>query len=144
MPRWAGTLPTERAPWQFWNGPAPPRGSGARRRPDARPLLLRRRPDGIGQGAYLFMTFALGAAMLLPAYGVSLAVEGGFPLTAATAGRLLPNGVLSSAVAFFTWNKAVAPPAPESSTTCSRSAWRCCRTRSWARAPEPSKWCAWR
>ncbi|TSB23136.1 CbtA family protein [Streptomyces benahoarensis] len=31
--------------------------------------MLRRRPDGIGQRAYLFMTFALGAAMLLPAYG---------------------------------------------------------------------------
>ncbi|GAA3175661.1 DMT family transporter [Streptomyces ramulosus] len=70
--------------------------------------LLRRRPDGIGQRAYLFMTFALGAAMLLPAYGVSLAVEGGFPLTAATAGPLLYIGVLSSAVAFFTWNKAIA------------------------------------
>ncbi|MCB5906695.1 DMT family transporter [Streptomyces sp. SF28] len=70
--------------------------------------LLRRRPDGIGQLAFLFTTFALGAAMLLPVYGVSLAVEGGFTPTAGTVGPLLYIGVLSSAVAFFTWNKAIA------------------------------------
>ncbi|MFE6689873.1 DMT family transporter [Streptomyces sp. NPDC057743] len=70
--------------------------------------LLRRRPEGIGQLAFLFMTFALGAAMLVPAYGISLAVEGGFPLTAGTVGPLLYIGVCSSAVAYFTWNKAIA------------------------------------
>ncbi|MFG2892831.1 DMT family transporter [Streptomyces sp. NPDC048248] len=70
--------------------------------------LLRRRPDGISGLSFLFMTFALGAAMLLPAYGVSLAVEGGFDLTASTVGPLLYIGVLSSAVAYFTWNKAIA------------------------------------
>ncbi|MFH8573134.1 DMT family transporter [Streptomyces sp. NPDC017993] len=70
--------------------------------------MLRRRPEGIGGLSFLFMTFALGAAMLLPAYGVSLAVEGGFDLTASTAGPLLYIGVLSSAVAYFTWNKAIA------------------------------------
>ncbi|WP_407555781.1 DMT family transporter [Streptomyces sp. Pv4-95] len=70
--------------------------------------LLRRRPGGISGLSFLFMTFALGAAMLLPAYGVSLAVEGGFALTAATVGPLLYIGVLSSAVAYFTWNKAIA------------------------------------
>lgn len=70
--------------------------------------LLRRRPEGIDQLAFLFMTFALGAAMLIPAYGVSLVVEGGFTPTAATVGPLLYIGVLSSAVAYFTWNKAIA------------------------------------
>ncbi|MFG2207614.1 DMT family transporter [Streptomyces sp. NPDC048638] len=70
--------------------------------------LLRRRPDGIGGLAFLFMTFALGAALLAPAYGVSLAVQGGFEPTAGTVGPLLYIGILSSAVAYFTWNKAIA------------------------------------
>ncbi|MFH9247681.1 DMT family transporter [Streptomyces lydicus] len=70
--------------------------------------LLRRRPEGIGGVAFLFMTFALGAAMLLPAYGVSLAAEGGFAPTAGTVGPLLYIGICSSAVAYFTWNKAIA------------------------------------
>lgn len=70
--------------------------------------LLRRRPQEISGLAFLFMTFALGAAMLTPAYGVSLAVEGGFTPGAATVGPLLYIGVLSSAVAYFTWNKAIA------------------------------------
>ncbi|QHC26718.1 EamA family transporter [Streptomyces sp. GS7] len=70
--------------------------------------LLRRRPREIGGLSFLFTTFALGAAMLLPAYAISLATEGGFALTAGTAGPLLYVGVLSSAVAYFTWNKAVA------------------------------------
>ena len=70
--------------------------------------LLRRRPQEIGGLAFLFMTFALGAAMLLPAYAVSLGVQGGFALTAGTVGPLLYIGVLSSAVAYFTWNKAIA------------------------------------
>ncbi|MFI1616308.1 DMT family transporter [Streptomyces lydicus] len=70
--------------------------------------LLRHRPEGIGGVAFLFMTFALGAAMLLPAYGVSLAAEGGFAPTAGTVGPLLYIGICSSAVAYFTWNKAIA------------------------------------
>ncbi|MEU9503736.1 DMT family transporter [Streptomyces sp. NPDC048196] len=71
-------------------------------------VLLRRRAEGIGGMSFLFMTFALGAAMLLPAYGVSLAAEGGFAPTAQTVGPLLYIGVFSSAVAYFTWNKAIA------------------------------------
>ncbi|MEU9119456.1 DMT family transporter [Streptomyces sp. NPDC048506] len=70
--------------------------------------LLRRRPQELGGVPFLFMTFALGAAMLLPAYGVSLAVEGGFAPTAGTVGPLLYIGICSSAVAYFTWNKAIA------------------------------------
>nr|WP_260693394.1 EamA family transporter [Streptomyces sp. BHT-5-2] len=70
--------------------------------------LLRRRPEGIGQLSFLFMTFALGAAMLVPAYAVSRTVEGGFPVTTGTVGPLLYIGVCSSAVAYFTWNKAIA------------------------------------
>ncbi|MFF8829627.1 DMT family transporter [Streptomyces sp. NPDC015131] len=70
--------------------------------------LLRRRPAGLGGPAFLFATFALGALMLLPAYGISLAVQGGFPPTAGTVGPLVYVGVFSSALAFFAWNKAVA------------------------------------
>ncbi|WP_428954663.1 DMT family transporter [Streptomyces sp. cg35] len=70
--------------------------------------LLRRRPQEIGGVAFLFATFVLGALMLLPAYGVSLAVQGGFEARPGTVGPLLYVGVVSSAVAFFAWNKAIA------------------------------------
>ncbi|MBT2505262.1 DMT family transporter [Streptomyces sp. ISL-98] len=70
--------------------------------------LLRRKPDGLGGLAFLFSTFVLGALMLLPAYAVSLAVQGGFEPTTGTVGPLLYVGVFSSAVAFFAWNKAIA------------------------------------
>ncbi|MCP3817761.1 DMT family transporter [Streptomyces sp. A3M-1-3] len=70
--------------------------------------LLRRKPAELGGLAFLFATFVLGALMLLPAYGVSLAAQGGFEPTAGTVGPLLYVGVFSSAVAFFAWNKAVA------------------------------------
>ncbi|MFE7596337.1 DMT family transporter [Streptomyces sp. NPDC057494] len=69
--------------------------------------LLKRRPAELGGLAFLFTTFALGALMLLPAYGVSLAVQGGFEPTTGTVGPLVYVGLLSSAVAFFAWNKAV-------------------------------------
>ncbi|MFD3942339.1 DMT family transporter [Streptomyces sp. NPDC058579] len=70
--------------------------------------LLRRRPAELGGLAFLFTTFVLGALMLLPAYSVSLAVQGGFEPTAGTVGPLVYVGVLSSAVAFLAWNKAIA------------------------------------
>ncbi|MFB7648728.1 DMT family transporter [Streptomyces sp. NPDC056084] len=70
-------------------------------------VLLRRRPAELGSLTFLLSTFVLGALMLAPAYGVSLAVQGGFEVRAATVGPLLYVGVLSSAVAFFAWNKAI-------------------------------------
>ncbi|MFF4499926.1 DMT family transporter [Streptomyces sp. NPDC001401] len=69
--------------------------------------LLRRRPAQLGSTAFLFTTFLLGAAMLLPAQAVSLSVQGGFTPTSGTVLPLLYVGVASSAVAFFAWNKAV-------------------------------------
>ncbi|KOU40618.1 membrane protein [Streptomyces sp. WM6378] len=71
-------------------------------------VLLKRRPAELGPLAFLFTTFVLGALMLAPVYGVSLAVQGGFAATPGTVGPLLYVGVLSSAVAFFAWNKAIA------------------------------------
>lgn len=69
--------------------------------------LLRRRPAELGGLAFLFCTFVLGALMLAPVYGVSLAVQGGFEARPGTVGPLLYVGVFSSAVAFFAWNKAI-------------------------------------
>ncbi|MEU3664149.1 DMT family transporter [Streptomyces sp. NPDC032940] len=69
--------------------------------------LLRRRPAGLDGSAFLFTTFLAGTVMLLPAQGVSLAVQGGFTPTAGTVLPLLYVGVASSAVAFFAWNRAI-------------------------------------
>ncbi|MET7699348.1 DMT family transporter [Streptomyces sp. NPDC005485] len=69
--------------------------------------LLRRRPAELTGPAFLFATFALGTAMLLPAYALSVGVQGTFTPTTATVGPLVYVGVLSSAVAFFAWNKAI-------------------------------------
>ncbi|MER7463519.1 DMT family transporter [Streptomyces sp. NPDC097981] len=69
--------------------------------------LLRRRPAELGGPSFLITTFVLGALMLAPAYAVSVTVQGGFEVTAGTGGMLLYVGVMSSAVAFFAWNKAV-------------------------------------
>ncbi|MFI5804534.1 DMT family transporter [Streptomyces sp. NPDC051561] len=69
--------------------------------------LLRRKPAELGGLAFLFCTFVLGALMLAPVYGVSLAVQGGFEFRTGTVGPLLYVGVFSSAVAFFAWNKAI-------------------------------------
>ncbi|GHC42916.1 membrane protein [Streptomyces flavofungini] len=69
--------------------------------------LLRRRPAEISGLPFLFATFVLGALMLLPVFLVNLVVQGGFEPTAATVSPLLYVGVVSSAVAFFAWNKAI-------------------------------------
>lgn len=69
--------------------------------------LLRRRPAELTGLTFLFATFALGTAMLLPAYAMSVSAEGTFAPTPATVGPLLYVGVASSAVAFFAWNKAI-------------------------------------
>ncbi|MFI8276429.1 DMT family transporter [Streptomyces sp. NPDC085929] len=69
--------------------------------------LLKRKPAQLGGLAFLITTFVLGALMLAPAYAVSVTVQGGFEVTAGTGGMLLYVGVMSSAVAFFAWNKAV-------------------------------------
>ncbi|MGW0467675.1 DMT family transporter [Streptomyces sp. NPDC003027] len=70
--------------------------------------LLKRKPTEIDPLAFLLTTFVLGALMLLPAYAISLALQGGFEPSTGTVGPLLYVGVLSSAVAFFAWNKAIA------------------------------------
>ncbi|MFE9843366.1 DMT family transporter [Streptomyces goshikiensis] len=69
--------------------------------------LLRRKPAELGGPAFLLTTFVLGTLMLAPAYAVSVTLQGGFALTPGTGGMLAYVGVMSSAVAFFAWNKAV-------------------------------------
>lgn len=74
--------------------------------------LLRRRPAELGGAAFLFTTFLFGAVLLLPVQAASLAVQGGFAPTPGTVLPLLYVGVMSSAVAFFAWNKAIALVGP--------------------------------
>ncbi|MEU7582235.1 DMT family transporter [Streptomyces sp. NPDC041068] len=69
--------------------------------------LLKRRPTEIGGLPFLFATFVLGALMLLPVFVASYVLQGGFEPTAGTVSPLLYVGVVSSAVAFFAWNKAI-------------------------------------
>ncbi|MEV7417597.1 DMT family transporter [Streptomyces sp. NPDC089919] len=69
--------------------------------------LLRRKPAELGGPAFLFATFLIGALLLAPAYAASLALQGGFAAAPGTVGPLCYVGVLSSALAFFAWNKAV-------------------------------------
>lgn len=69
--------------------------------------MLRRKPAGISGVSLLFTTFVIGTAMLAPVYAVSLTVQGGFAPTTGNVGALLYIGVFSSALAFFTWNKAI-------------------------------------
>ncbi|WP_095934468.1 DMT family transporter [Streptomyces sp. Tue6028] len=69
--------------------------------------LLRRRPVELTGPVFLLTTFTLGTAMLLPVFVLSVAVQGAFTPAPATVGPLLYVGVASSAIAFFTWNKAI-------------------------------------
>lgn len=69
--------------------------------------LLKRKPAEIDGLAFLFATFTLGALMLLPVFVASYVVQGGFEPTLGTVSPLLYVGVVSSAVAFFAWNKAI-------------------------------------
>ncbi|MES5821062.1 DMT family transporter [Streptomyces sp. RG80] len=94
--------------------------------------LLRRRPAELGGTAFLFTTFLLGAALLLPAQGVSLAVQGGFTPTPGTVLPLLYVGVFSSAVAFFAWNRAIALVGPSRAGTVYYLQPVCVALLSWA------------
>ncbi|QEU97636.1 DMT family transporter [Streptomyces kanamyceticus] len=69
--------------------------------------LLKRRPAEIGGLPFLFSTFVLGALMLLPVFVASYVLQGGFEPTVGTVSPLLYVGVVSSAIAFFAWNKAI-------------------------------------
>ncbi|MGD1223966.1 DMT family transporter [Streptomyces krungchingensis] len=69
--------------------------------------LVRRGPAELTGPVFLFTTFTLGTAMLLPVFVLSVTVQGAFAPAPATVGPLLYVGIASSAVAFFTWNKAI-------------------------------------
>lgn len=70
--------------------------------------LLKRKPSTISGPSFLLATFAAGTAMLAPFYAASVALQGAFTPSSATVGPLLYIGIASSAIAFYTWNKAVA------------------------------------
>ncbi|MFI1593352.1 DMT family transporter [Streptomyces venezuelae] len=69
--------------------------------------LLKRKPKEIEGLPFLFSTFVLGAVMLLPVHMASYVLQGGFEPTVGTVSPLLYVGVVSSAIAFFAWNKAI-------------------------------------
>ncbi|WP_394816499.1 DMT family transporter [Streptomyces lancefieldiae] len=102
--------------------------------------LLRRRPAGLDGAAFLFTTFLIGTALLLPAQGVSLAVEGGFTPTPDTVLPLLYVGVTSSAVAFFAWNKAISLIGPSRAGVVYYLQPVCVALLSWALLAEPTGW----
>ncbi|MER7400075.1 DMT family transporter [Streptomyces sp. NPDC000151] len=70
--------------------------------------LVRHKPAELTGPVFLCVTFIIGTLLLAPAYAVSLTVQGGFTPGVDTVGPLLYVGIFSSAVAFFTWNKAIA------------------------------------
>ncbi|GHB23301.1 membrane protein [Streptomyces viridiviolaceus] len=102
--------------------------------------LLRHRPPALEGTGFLFTTFLIGTVLLLPAQGVSLAVQGGFAPTPATVLPLLYVGVASSALAFFAWNKAIALIGPTRAGIVYYLQPVCVALLSWALLAEPTGW----
>ncbi|MFJ7073345.1 DMT family transporter [Streptomyces sp. NPDC098781] len=102
--------------------------------------LLRRKPAELGGTAFLFTTFLFGTALLLPAQGVSLAVQGGFEPTPGTVLPILYVGVASSAVAFFAWNRAIALVGPSRAGVVYYLQPVCVALLSWALLGEATGW----
>ncbi|MGI5394892.1 DMT family transporter [Streptomyces sp. CA-251251] len=102
--------------------------------------LLRRRPAGLDGAGFLFTTFLFGTVLLLPAQGVSLAVQGGFSPVPETVLPLLYVGVASSAVAFFAWSKAIALIGPARAGIVYYLQPVCVALLSWALLAEPTGW----
>ncbi|MFE0255263.1 DMT family transporter [Streptomyces sp. NPDC059010] len=102
--------------------------------------LLRRKPAELGGTAFLFTTFLLGTALLLPAQGVSVAVQGGFAPTPGTVLPILYVGIASSAVAFFAWNRAIALVGPSRAGVVYYLQPVCVALLSWAVLGEATGW----
>ncbi|MFD5315191.1 DMT family transporter, partial [Streptomyces ardesiacus] len=102
--------------------------------------LLRRRPEGLDGVGFLFTTFLLGTVLLLPAQGISLAVQGGFHPTPGTVWPILYVGVASSAVAFFAWNKAISLIGPSRAGVVYYLQPVCVALLSWVLLAEPTGW----
>ncbi|MEV6003632.1 DMT family transporter [Streptomyces griseomycini] len=102
--------------------------------------LLRRRPAGLDGAAFLFTTFLFGTVLLLPAQGVSLAVQGGFTPAPGTVLPLLYVGIASSAVAFFAWNRAISLIGPTRAGVVYYLQPVCVALLSWALLSEPTGW----
>ncbi|OSZ57121.1 EamA family transporter [Streptomyces pharetrae CZA14] len=102
--------------------------------------LLRRKPAELGGTAFLFTTFLIGAVLLLPAQGVSLAAQGGFTPAPATVLPLLYVGIVSSALAFFAWNRAIALVGPSRAGVVYYLQPVCVALLSWALLDEATGW----
>lgn len=102
--------------------------------------LLRRRPTELGGTAFLFTTFLVGTVLLLPAQGVSVAVQGGFDPTPGTVLPILYVGLASSAVAFFAWNRAIALVGPSRAGVVYYLQPVCVSLLAWALLGETTGW----
>lgn len=102
--------------------------------------LLRRRPAELGGAAFLFTTFLVGTVLLLPAQGVSVAVQGGFEPTPGTILPILYVGIASSALAFFAWNRAIALVGPSRAGVVYYLQPVCVSLLSWALLGETTGW----
>ena len=102
--------------------------------------LLRRKPAELSGTAFLFTTFLIGAVLLLPAQGVSLAAQGGFTPAPATVLPLLYVGIVSSALAFFAWNRAIALVGPSRAGVVYYLQPVCVALLSWALLDEATGW----
>lgn len=70
-------------------------------------ILLRRKPEGIGRMTFLFATFGLGSAMLLPLYLIEHFFYPQIDFTAQVITSILYTGIFASVAAFFLWNRAI-------------------------------------
>jgi drug/metabolite transporter (DMT)-like permease len=70
-------------------------------------LLLRRKPEGIGNMTFLFSTFGAGSAMLLPLFILEHSFYPGLTFTPQVIISILYAGIFASIAGFFLWNRAV-------------------------------------
>lgn len=79
-------------------------------------LLVRQRPAGCPQAAYLAATFGLGLVFILPASAWELATGGIVAITPALVGGLLYLGLGASLLSYWCWAKAVEAIGPSKSS----------------------------
>lgn len=70
-------------------------------------MFVRARPAGMSLKAFQFTTFAIGLALLAPAFVYERAAGASLKLDAATAAAVLYVGLGASLAAFLLWNKAI-------------------------------------
>lgn len=75
-------------------------------------VALRRRPSGLPPMPFLLALTWIGVVIMLPVYGVEMAVKGGVPINWQTMVTVLYVGVFASLGAYICWNRGVAEVGP--------------------------------